>query len=64
MPVSMKHGLKRPTFAVATRALTGDHIGKMCKLDLMAPRARAENARLAPEDARLLFELHREEHGC
>jgi hypothetical protein len=27
-------------------------------------RARAEDARLASENARLLLELHREEHGC
>jgi hypothetical protein len=48
----------------ATRALTGDHIGEMSRQDIMALRARAEDAHLASENARLLLELHREEHGC
>jgi hypothetical protein len=51
-------------FSAATKALTGDHIGKISKVDFMALRARAEDARLASENARLLLELHRQEHGC
>jgi hypothetical protein len=51
-------------FSTATKAMTSDHVGKISKTDLMALRARAEDARLASENARLLLELHREEHGC
>jgi hypothetical protein len=51
-------------FSAATKALTGDHIGKMSRGDYMVLRGRAEQARLASENARVLLELHRQEHGC
>jgi hypothetical protein len=44
--------------------MTGDHIGKMSRADFMALRGRAEEKRLASENARLVLELHRTEHGC
>jgi hypothetical protein len=51
-------------FSAATKALTGDHIGTMSREDYMAFRRKAEEARLASENARMFLELHREEHGC
>jgi hypothetical protein len=51
-------------FSAATKALTRDHIANMSKADFMALRARAEDARLASDNARILLELHPEEHGC
>jgi hypothetical protein len=51
-------------FSDAIKALTGDRIGTMSKTEYMALRAKAEEARLAPENARMTLELHRKEHGC
>jgi hypothetical protein len=51
-------------FSAATKALTGDHIGKMSQEAYKGLRRKAEEARLASENARMLLELHRNEHGC
>jgi hypothetical protein len=51
-------------FSDAIRAMTGDHIGRISKAEYMALRGQAEEARLASENARLLIEIHRQEHGC
>jgi hypothetical protein len=51
-------------FSAATKALTGDRVDKMSEEDYRALLANAEEARLASENARLLLELHRAEHGC
>jgi hypothetical protein len=50
--------------AEATRALTKTSLGTMSNPDLMALRARAEEARQAAENARVHLDLHRREHGC
>jgi hypothetical protein len=36
----------------------------MSKEDYVVLRSQAEQARLASENARVLLQLHREEHGC
>ena len=51
-------------FSAAIKAMTGDGIGSMSKADYMVLRATAETARLRSENARLMLELHRKEHGC
>jgi hypothetical protein len=51
-------------FSAAIRAMTGNLIGKMPRAEYMALRARAEESRLASENARMLLDLHRKEHGC
>jgi|HubBroStandDraft_1064217.scaffolds.fasta_scaffold741691_1 hypothetical protein len=48
----------------ATNAMTFDRIGRMSKEDYVVLRSQAEQARLASENARVLLQLHREEHGC
>jgi hypothetical protein len=51
-------------FSAAVKAMTGSHIATMGEADFMLLRGAAERARLASENARLLLELHRKEHGC
>jgi hypothetical protein len=51
-------------FSSAIKAMTGKHISKVSESDFMLLRAAAEKARLASENARLMLELHRKEHGC
>jgi hypothetical protein len=50
-------------FSSAIKALTVAHAG-MSEAEYRGLRAKAETARLASENARLLLELHRNEHGC
>jgi hypothetical protein len=51
-------------FAAATKALIGDRIGTISKEEYMGLRRKAEEARLASENARMFLELHRQEDGC
>lgn len=50
-------------FSAATKALTGSVIAKMSSMGFMVLRATAEEARLKSDNARLMLELHRKEHG-
>ena len=51
-------------FSAAIKAMTGTHIGKISNADFMVLRGAAETARLASENARVLLDLHRKDHGC
>jgi hypothetical protein len=51
-------------FSASVKAMTGNHVGTMPGADYKALRASAEDARLKSENARMLLELHRKEHGC
>jgi hypothetical protein len=51
-------------FAAAIKAITGNHTATMCQADYMALCAKAEETRLEMENARMLLELHRKDHGC
>jgi hypothetical protein len=51
-------------FSDATNVLTGDQIGTMSTPAYQALRAKAEQARLISENARIALNLHRQEHGC
>jgi hypothetical protein len=46
------------------KALTGHGVGTMSRAEYQNLRGHAEHARLASENARLLLEIHRNEHGC
>jgi hypothetical protein len=51
-------------FSASVKAMTGHHIETMSNADYMVLRGKAEKARLASENARMMLELHRKEHGC
>jgi hypothetical protein len=51
-------------FSNAIRAMTASKIDTISWADYMLLRDEAEKARLASENARMLLELHRNEHGC
>jgi hypothetical protein len=51
-------------FSDAVKAMTGSQIAAMSPDDFAVLRGKAETARLASENARLMLELHRKEHGC
>jgi hypothetical protein len=51
-------------FSSAVKEMTRAHISTMSEADYIVLRGKAETARLASENARLLLELHRNEHGC
>ena len=51
-------------FSEAVGALTGKHIGTLSREQYAALRAKPEATRLASENARLVLEMHRMEHGC
>jgi hypothetical protein len=51
-------------FSAAVKAMIGSDVGSMSQADFALLRAAAEKMRLAAENARLLLELHRKEHGC
>ena len=51
-------------FSAAIKAMTGSHIAQMSQADFMLLRGAAEKARLASENARLMLDLHRIDHGC
>ena len=51
-------------FSDAAKVLTGDQIGMMPTPAYQVLRAKAEQARLASENARIALNLHRQEYGC
>jgi len=51
-------------FSDAVNAMTGDQIGTLSRAEYMVLRGDAEKARVASENAGLVVETHRHEHGC
>jgi hypothetical protein len=51
-------------FSGAVQAMPGDHIRTMSRGEYLGLRAKAEESRLASENARVSLDLHRKEHGC
>jgi hypothetical protein len=46
-------------FSDAIKAMTGDRIATISQTEYMALRAKAEESRLASENARMTLEIHR-----